>query len=79
MKFFPETILELVDEIPPDYPDATGAQLLWQPELTRLYVNLLKETSSEDIVEATLGALQNLTYGIWKVKYALIEYLKFAI
>ena len=62
-----ETSLELVDEITADNPDATGAELLWQPEMSRLYVALLKETLSEEIVEGILGALQNLTRGEWKV------------
>nr|CAB3234375.1 catenin delta-1 [Phallusia mammillata] len=57
----------VVEEVPPDDPDATGASLLWQPDISRLYVGLLQECKKgDDITEAALGAIQNLTNGTWK-------------
>lgn len=38
----------------------TGAELLWQPELVKLYLKLLQEASNPEILEASAGAIQNL-------------------
>ncbi|VIO86610.1 Uncharacterized protein BM_BM7227 [Brugia malayi] len=37
-----------------------GAELLWQPQLVKLYLKLLQETSNPEILEASAGAIQNL-------------------
>ena len=57
----------MVEEVPPDDPDATGGALLWQPEISRLYVGLLDGARTDEIIEAALGALLNLTSGQWQV------------
>uniref|UniRef100_F1KQH5 Juxtamembrane domain-associated catenin n=1 Tax=Ascaris suum TaxID=6253 RepID=F1KQH5_ASCSU len=38
----------------------TGAELLWQPEVVKLYLRLLQESSNSDTLEASAGAIQNL-------------------
>uniref|UniRef100_A0A1I7VVL9 Fibronectin type III domain-containing protein n=1 Tax=Loa loa TaxID=7209 RepID=A0A1I7VVL9_LOALO len=37
-----------------------GVELLWQPQLVKLYLKLLQETSNPEILEASAGAIQNL-------------------
>ena len=45
-----------------------GAALLWQPEIIFPYLALLeKYTSTPDLMEAAVGAIQNLTACSWKV------------
>uniref|UniRef100_A0A915Q1W3 Fibronectin type-III domain-containing protein n=1 Tax=Setaria digitata TaxID=48799 RepID=A0A915Q1W3_9BILA len=39
---------------------SVGAELLWQPQLVKLYLKLLQEASNPDILEASAGAIQNL-------------------
>lgn len=68
-----ESAPETLDEIPPDDPEASGAQLLWQPDISRLYVALLKDCNQNEIIEAALGALQNLTSGVWQVSQRLYD------
>nr|XP_009860529.1 catenin delta-1 isoform X2 [Ciona intestinalis] len=59
--------VEVVDQVPADDPDASGTSLLWQPEASRIYVALLAESQKRDeLTEAALGALQNLTSGTWQ-------------
>ena len=46
----------------------SGVALLWQPEIVFPYLALLeKYTSTPELIEATAGALQNLTACAWKV------------
>jgi len=57
------------DQIPESLADAEGAELLWQPMVTQLYCELLlKSADNAEITEAMLGAIQNLTCGVWKVQ-----------
>uniref|UniRef100_A0AAF5RT50 Fibronectin type-III domain-containing protein n=1 Tax=Wuchereria bancrofti TaxID=6293 RepID=A0AAF5RT50_WUCBA len=37
-----------------------GAELLWQPQLVKLYLKLLQEASNPETLEASAGAIQNL-------------------
>ncbi len=43
-----------------------GVTLLWQPEIVDMYIILLKECSKHESIEATLGAILNLTACSWK-------------
>jgi len=45
-----------------------GMELLWQPEITRVYLQLLSSSANEVTVEAALGSLQNLTACTWQVQ-----------
>uniref|UniRef100_A0A0R3S475 Fibronectin type III domain protein n=1 Tax=Elaeophora elaphi TaxID=1147741 RepID=A0A0R3S475_9BILA len=40
--------------------NVTGAELLWQPQLVKLYLKLLQEASNPEVLEASAGAIQNL-------------------
>ncbi|XP_018605820.2 armadillo repeat protein deleted in velo-cardio-facial syndrome homolog [Scleropages formosus] len=42
-----------------------GYQLLYQPEVVRLYLSLLTESQNYNTLEAAAGALQNLAAGHW--------------
>lgn len=44
-----------------------GYELLFQPEIVRIYISLLKESKTPAILEASAGALQNLCAGRWTV------------
>ncbi|XP_030041971.1 catenin delta-1 isoform X3 [Microcaecilia unicolor] len=44
---------------------ATGYELLFQPEVVRIYVSLIKESRTPAILEASAGAIQNLCAGHW--------------
>nr|XP_004670817.1 armadillo repeat protein deleted in velo-cardio-facial syndrome isoform X2 [Jaculus jaculus] len=52
-----------------DLPKRTGAaegfELLYQPEVVRLYLSLLTESRNFNTLEAAAGALQNLSAGNW--------------
>lgn len=48
-----------------------GYELLFQPEVVRIYISLLKESKTPAILEASAGAIQNLCAGRWTVKYLL--------
>ncbi|XP_029431776.1 catenin delta-1 isoform X2 [Rhinatrema bivittatum] len=52
-----------------DFPKRTtpakGYELLFQPEVVRVYVSLMKESRTPAILEASAGALQNLCAGHW--------------
>lgn len=64
----PKTITpDYGDQLPESDEEAEGSALLWQPEVARTYCRLLAETQKNpEITEATLGAIQNLTSGVWK-------------
>ncbi|XP_066467456.1 catenin delta-1 isoform X2 [Tiliqua scincoides] len=52
-----------------DFPKRTtpakGYELLFQPEIVRIYISLLKESQTPAILEASAGAIQNLCAGRW--------------
>ncbi|XP_042302292.1 catenin delta-1 isoform X6 [Sceloporus undulatus] len=52
-----------------DFPKRTtpakGYELLFQPEIVRIYISLLKESKAQAILEASAGAIQNLCAGRW--------------
>ncbi|KAI5934276.1 catenin delta-1 isoform X6 [Manis javanica] len=52
-----------------DFPKRTsparGYELLFQPEVVRIYISLLKESKTSAILEASAGAIQNLCAGRW--------------
>lgn len=45
-----------------------GYQLLYQPEVVRIYTSLLKESKNPTVLEASAGAVQNLCAGRWTVR-----------
>lgn len=45
----------------------TGLELLYQPEVVRLYLSLLTCSHNHNTLEAAAGALQNLAAGHWAV------------
>ena len=56
------------EQLPENDALAEGAAVLWQPEASQAYCKLLADCQgSPDITEATLGAILNLTCGVWKV------------
>lgn len=48
-------------------PFPVGFELLYQPEVVRLYLSLLTESQNYNTLEAAAGALQNLSAGQWTV------------
>ncbi|XP_054890060.1 catenin delta-1-like isoform X1 [Poeciliopsis prolifica] len=52
-----------------DFPKRTtpakGYELLYQPEVVRVYTSLLKESKNPSVLEAAAGAIQNLCAGRW--------------
>lgn len=60
-----------VDSISADaeYPKrdtpAKGYELLYQPEIVRLYLSLIRECTNPAVLEAAAGAIQNLCAGRW--------------
>ncbi|XP_075697989.1 catenin delta-1-like isoform X2 [Rhinoderma darwinii] len=52
-----------------DFPkrttQAVGFELLFQPEIVRLYVSLVKLSRTPAVLEAAAGAIQNLCAGSW--------------
>ncbi|XP_053133882.1 catenin delta-1 isoform X3 [Hemicordylus capensis] len=44
---------------------AKGYELLFQPDIVRIYISLLKESKTVAILEASAGAIQNLCAGRW--------------
>lgn len=44
-----------------------GYELLFQPEVVRVYTSLLKESKNPTVLEASAGAIQNLCAGRWTV------------
>ncbi|CAI5652268.1 unnamed protein product [Oreochromis niloticus] len=55
---------DMVD-IPKRATPARGYELLFQPEVVRVYTSLLKETQNPSVLEAAAGAIQNLCAGRW--------------
>ncbi|CAG04767.1 unnamed protein product [Tetraodon nigroviridis] len=54
-----------VVEIPKRTTPAKGYELLFQPEVVRVYTSLLKESKNPSVLEAAAGAIQNLCAGRW--------------
>ncbi|XP_075892573.1 catenin delta-1 isoform X2 [Nelusetta ayraudi] len=52
-------------DIPKSTTPAKGYQLLYQPEVVRIYTSLLKESKNPTVLEASAGAVQNLCAGRW--------------
>ena len=48
-------------------PGAQEYKALWEPDLVRLYLSILKDGSNPVTVEAAAGAIQNLTACFWPV------------
>lgn len=48
-------------------PLPLGFELLYQPEVVRLYLSILTESQNFNTLEAAAGALQNLSAGNWTV------------
>uniref|UniRef100_A0A3Q1G1D0 Catenin (cadherin-associated protein), delta 1 n=1 Tax=Acanthochromis polyacanthus TaxID=80966 RepID=A0A3Q1G1D0_9TELE len=55
---------EVID-IPKRTTPAKGYELLYQPEVVRIYTSLLKESKNPTVLEASAGAVQNLCAGRW--------------
>lgn len=51
-----------------------GFELLYQPEVVRLYLSLLTESQNYNTLEAAAGALQNLSAGQWTVSSLPFRY-----
>ncbi|TRY84717.1 hypothetical protein DNTS_001222 [Danionella cerebrum] len=56
--------LDTID-IPKRTTPAKGYELLFQPEVVRVYTSLLKESKNPSVLEAAAGAVQNLCAGRW--------------
>ncbi|KAF7663159.1 hypothetical protein LDENG_00216900 [Lucifuga dentata] len=54
-----------VIDIPKRTTPAKGYELLYQPEVVRIYTSLLKESKNPIVLEASAGAVQNLCAGRW--------------
>ncbi|KAG5849632.1 hypothetical protein ANANG_G00112990 [Anguilla anguilla] len=54
-------------DIPKRTTPAKGFELLFQPEVVRVYTSLLKESKNPVVLEAAAGAVQNLCAGRWTV------------
>ncbi|CAJ1052958.1 catenin delta-1 isoform X3 [Xyrichtys novacula] len=54
-----------VIDIPKRTTPAKGFELLYQPEVVRIYTSLLKESKNPTVLEASAGAVQNLCAGRW--------------
>ncbi|XP_051939209.1 catenin delta-1 isoform X3 [Hippocampus zosterae] len=52
-------------DIPKRTTPAKGYELLFQPEVVRIYTSLLKESKNPTVLEASAGAVQNLCAGRW--------------
>ncbi|XP_037833350.1 catenin delta-1-like isoform X2 [Kryptolebias marmoratus] len=52
-------------DIPKRSTTAKGYELLFQPEVVRVYTSLLKESKNPSVLEAAAGAIQNLCAGRW--------------
>nr|XP_005903335.1 PREDICTED: armadillo repeat protein deleted in velo-cardio-facial syndrome [Bos mutus] len=57
-------------DLPKRTEAAKGFELLYQPEVVRLYLSLLTESRNFNTLEAAAGALQNLSAGNWVVREA---------
>uniref|UniRef100_A0A665T5L5 Catenin delta 1 n=1 Tax=Echeneis naucrates TaxID=173247 RepID=A0A665T5L5_ECHNA len=52
-------------DIPKRTTPAKGYELLFQPEVVRVYTSLLRESKNPSVLEAAAGAIQNLCAGRW--------------
>ncbi|KAG7458472.1 hypothetical protein MATL_G00220700 [Megalops atlanticus] len=52
-------------DLPKRTTPAKGYELLFQPEVVRVYTSLLKESKNPVVLEAAAGAVQNLCAGCW--------------
>lgn len=52
-------------DLPKRTEPTRGFELLYQPEVVRLYLSLLTESQNYNTLEAAAGALQNLSAGQW--------------
>ncbi|XP_072289176.1 ARVCF delta catenin family member b isoform X6 [Eucyclogobius newberryi] len=52
-------------DLPKRTEPSRGFELLYQPEVVRLYLSLLTESQNYNTLEAAAGALQNLSAGQW--------------
>ncbi|XP_061692019.1 catenin delta-1-like isoform X1 [Syngnathoides biaculeatus] len=52
-------------DIPKRTMPAKGYELLFQPEVVRIYTSLLRESKNPSVLEAAAGAIQNLCAGRW--------------
>ncbi|KAL4636055.1 hypothetical protein GN956_G13213 [Arapaima gigas] len=52
-------------DLPKRMEPTKGFELLYQPEVVRLYLSLLTESQNYNTLEAAAGALQNLSAGQW--------------
>ncbi|XP_027715218.1 armadillo repeat protein deleted in velo-cardio-facial syndrome [Vombatus ursinus] len=52
-------------DLPKRSESAKGFELLYQPEVVRLYLSILTESQNFNTLEAAAGALQNLSAGTW--------------
>ncbi|XP_076001328.1 catenin delta-1 isoform X1 [Genypterus blacodes] len=52
-------------DIPKRTAPAKGYELLYQPEVVRIYTSLLRESKNPTVLEASAGAVQNLCAGRW--------------
>uniref|UniRef100_A0A8D3D1W4 ARVCF delta catenin family member n=1 Tax=Scophthalmus maximus TaxID=52904 RepID=A0A8D3D1W4_SCOMX len=52
-------------DLPKRAEPSKGFELLYQPEVVRLYLSLLTESQNYNTLEAAAGALQNLSAGQW--------------
>uniref|UniRef100_A0A8C5M9L5 ARVCF delta catenin family member n=1 Tax=Leptobrachium leishanense TaxID=445787 RepID=A0A8C5M9L5_9ANUR len=52
-------------DLPKRLESAKGFELLYQPEVVRLYLSILTESQNFNTLEAAAGALQNLSAGNW--------------
>lgn len=53
----------------------SGYELLYQPEVVRIYTSLLKESKNPTVLEASAGAVQNLCAGRWTVRTIILTTL----
>uniref|UniRef100_A0A8C9WW62 Catenin delta 1 n=1 Tax=Sander lucioperca TaxID=283035 RepID=A0A8C9WW62_SANLU len=56
-------------DIPKRTTPAKGYELLFQPEVVRVYTSLLRESKNPSVLEAAAGAIQNLCAGRWYGRY----------
>ncbi|KAJ8373426.1 hypothetical protein AAFF_G00265530 [Aldrovandia affinis] len=59
-----DTTADMID-IPKRTAPAKGFELLFQPEVVRVYTSLLKESKNPAVLEAAAGAVQNVCAGRW--------------
>ncbi|KAK7929703.1 hypothetical protein WMY93_006098 [Mugilogobius chulae] len=62
-----EDVAEDQVDIPKRTTPAKGYELLYQPEVVRIYISLLKESKNPTVLEASAGAVQNLCAGLWQI------------